>query len=118
MTEHRGGAGESAREVADYERRYERRRKALGYVEEDNRDPVAPAEGAQDIRGSDVAAADRPDVQPFRPSDPVPEREAAGEVADDDESERFDKRYFRGIAYFDTQSFTVPQSRLSKNASM
>ena len=44
---------------------------------------------------------------------------AAGEVPGDDEGERLDGRYSqRESAYFDTQSFTVAQSRLSKNASM
>jgi hypothetical protein len=49
------------------------------------------------------------------PDDPVPEREAAGEVAGEDESEL---DYLGLIWYFEAQSLIVAQSRLSKKASM
>ncbi len=119
MAEHRRAPGERARDVAGDQGRDERGHEPLGDVEHDHRDRIARAEAPPDVRRPDVAAADRPDVDaPRQPHDPVSEREAAGEVADDDEGERLDNRYFRGIAYFETQSFTVFQSRLSKNASM
>jgi hypothetical protein len=51
-----------------------------------------------------------------REDDHRTEREAAGQVAGDDEGQGFD--YFRGMPYFETQSFTVAQSRFSKKASM
>jgi hypothetical protein len=52
---------------------------------------------------------------PQQSDEPVPEGEASGQVAGEDE-ERV--RYFGLIWYFETQSFTVDQSMLSKNASM
>jgi hypothetical protein len=49
--------------------------------------------------------------------DPVPEREAAGQAADEGECERL-ARYRNGMLYPETQLLTVAQSRFSKNASM
>ncbi len=118
MAEHRGAARERARDVARDEGRGERRRETLGDVEHDHRQRVAGTERPPDVRPTDVAAADGANVDAAgRPNDPVSEREAAGEIADEDEDESLDC-YFKGTWYFDTQSFTVAQSRLLKKASM
>jgi hypothetical protein len=104
--------------VARRERGDEHREEALRHVEQDDRDPVARPERAPDVRRADVPATDGPDVDALRPADdPVPEREAAGQIADEDEGERLDD-YFNGMAYPETQLFTVVQSRFWKNASM
>jgi hypothetical protein len=104
--------------MAGDERRDERGHEALGHVEHDHRDRVPSAEAPPDVRRADVPAADPADVLAARPpDDPVPGRDAAGQIPEKDESESL-YGYFSGIAYFDIQSFTVPQSRLSKNASM
>jgi hypothetical protein len=94
----------------------ERRHEALGDVEQDDGNPERGPEAAPDVRGADVAAAVGTDVlAPEQQDEPVPEREAAGQVAGEDEQEI---RYFGLIWYCDTQSFTAAQSMLSKNASM
>ena len=65
----------------------------------------------------DVEQDDR-DVDALRPADdPVPEREAAGQIAEEDEGDRLDD-YFSGMPYPETQLLTVAQSRFWKNASM
>ncbi len=67
---------------------------------------------------ADVPAAYRPDVDALRPADdPVPERKAAGQIAEGDEKDRLDD-YFSGMPYPETQLLTVAQSRFWKNASM
>jgi hypothetical protein len=67
---------------------------------------------------ADVPAAHRPDVDALRPADdPVPEREAASQLAEEDENHRLDD-YFSGMPYPETQLLTVAQSRFWKNASM
>ena len=96
MSEHRRTAGESSGDVADSEGRRERGSESLRNVEQDHRDPVARPEGAPDVRGADVPSADRAYVDTAGgPHDPVSKREAAGEIAGDDEGESLD-RYFRG----------------------
>ena len=118
VPEHRGAAGKRAGDVTRHEGRDQRRHEPFGNVEQDHRNREPRPEAPPDVRRADVPAADRPDVDAAGPAHhPVAEREAAGEVPGDDEGERFDG-YFSGIAYFETQSFTVPQSRFSKNASM
>ena len=91
---------------------------ALRDVEQDDRTPVPRPERAPDVRRTDVPAADGPDVDALRPADdPVPEREAAGQIAEEDEGGRLDD-YFSGMPYPETQLLTVAQSRFWKNASM
>jgi hypothetical protein len=83
--------------VADGERGDERGHEALQHIEHDHRNRVTRPEGPPDVRRADVPAADGPDVHALRRADdPVPEREAAGQVADEDEGERLDD-YFNGI---------------------
>ena len=70
------------------------------------------------------AAPDRADVDAAEEArEPVPERQAADHVASGDEvgvSTRLElgARAYGRIWYLAAQSFTTPQSRLSKNASM
>ena len=86
----------------------------------DHRNRVPRPERAPHVRGADVPAAHgvrMSDAARSPADDPVPGRNAAGEIADDDEERGLDG-YFKGIAYPETQLLTVVQSRFSKNASM
>src|SRR5262245_35201178 len=118
VAEHRRAAGQRSGDRPGREGRGERGHEAFRDVEHDHRNRVAGPEGPPDVRGADVPAADGANVDTLRPADdPVPEREAAGQVADDDEGQRLDG-YLKGIPYPVTQLLTVTQSRFSKNASM
>jgi hypothetical protein len=116
VAEHRGAAHERADERALDLDGDQRRDEPLRYVEQDHRRAEPGPEAAPDVGGADVAAAELPDVaSPEDPDDPEAEREAAGQVAGDDQD---GGGYFGLIWYFATQSFTVAQSMLSKKASM
>jgi hypothetical protein len=88
MAEHRRRTRQRARDVPRDERGHERRREALGDVEQRDRKAEASAVDAPDVRGSDVPAAELADVgTPGNPDDPEAEREAAGEIAGRDEEQ-------------------------------
>jgi hypothetical protein len=116
VAEHRRGPGERAGHVADRERRDQRRREALRDVEQRDRKPQPRAVDAPDVGRADAPASEGADVgAPRGAYDPVPEREAPGEIAGDDEGKGL---YLGLISYFAAQSLTVAQSRLLKKASM
>jgi hypothetical protein len=116
VPEHGSAADERADESALELGRHERRDEALADVEQDDRDAQPRAEAAPDVRRADVPAPVLADVLPPQQQDePVPEREAAGQVAGEYQ-ERIG--YLGLIWYCETQSFTVAQSMLSKKVSM
>jgi hypothetical protein len=95
VAEHRRAADKGADERALHLRGEERRDESLGDVQEDDDRTKARAEAAPDVRGADVPAAELADVATLeRPDEPVPEREAAGQVTGDEES---CGRYLRSI---------------------
>jgi hypothetical protein len=115
VPQHRRAAGHDACPLPDDERADQRRDETLRRVEDDDREPESPPEDAPDVRPADVAAAVTPDVRPpDRRDQPIAGGYRAGEIAGDGDK---DGGYF-WIWYPDTQSLTVDQSRLSKNASM
>ena len=93
VAEHRRAAGERTGDMPDRHRRDERRDEPLEDVEQHHRNRVARAR-PRARRSSPRCCRCRPCGCPRRgpAGDPVPEREAAGEVADDDEGERLDRR--------------------------
>jgi hypothetical protein len=96
VAEHRRATRERACDMTGSERRNERGREPLRDVEQDDRNPIARPERAPDVRPADVPAPDGPDVDTASgPYDPVSEREAAGEVAGDDEGESLDQCPFQ-----------------------
>jgi hypothetical protein len=116
VAEHRRSADQRTDEGSLQLGSHQRRHEPLGDVEQDDGRAERRPEAAPDVRGADVAAAVGADVLPPKQQDePVPEWEAAGQVAGEDEKEF---RYLGLIWYLDTQSFTAAQSMLSKNASM
>jgi hypothetical protein len=116
VAEHRGASDQRSDEGALELNGHERGNEALGDVEHDHRRAEPRPETAPDVRGADVPAPVFPDVvAPDQQDEPVPEGEAAGDVAGEDEEEIV---YLESIWYFETQSLTVAQSMLSKNASM
>jgi hypothetical protein len=116
MPEHRRSSRQGAREVPRDDGRHEGRGKPLRHVEQRDADAEPRAERPPYVRGADVSAPVPSDVFAARTAyDPVPERKTAGEVAGDYDEKRL---YLGLIWYFDAQSLTVAQSRLSKKASM
>ena len=116
VAEHCGASDERSDERALELNGHERRNEALGDVEHDHRRAEPRPEAAPDVGCADVPAAVLANVlAPQQQHEPVPEGQAAGQVAGENEEE---VGYLGSIWYFETQSFTVAQSRLSKNASM
>jgi hypothetical protein len=96
VPEHRRPAGQRSGDVTRSERGDEGGKEALGDVEDDDGNPITGPEGAPDVRGADVPTADGPDVDAARRlDDPVSKREAAGEIAGDDEGESLDQCPFQ-----------------------
>jgi hypothetical protein len=86
VADHRGDAREHADEVAAEPEPQHRRDRALGDVEERDREAHLEAERAPDVRRARVAAAERPDVHAAQhEGEPVPPRHAAEDVAGGDE---------------------------------
>ena len=82
VAEHRRSADEGADQRAFDLRGEERRDEPFGDVEQHHGRSETRPEAAPDVRGADVAAAELADVATLeRPDEPVPEREAAGQVA-------------------------------------
>src|SRR5919204_3402814 len=101
--------------MVDVDRREQRGREALRGVQQHARHAQPRPKGAPDVGRADVPAADGADVDAAEGADePVPGRDASREVARDyaEESRQV------VIWYRLTQSLTVSQSRLLKNASM
>src|SRR5262245_5992072 len=116
VPEHRCAARQCARERARDLGGDEGGHEPLREVEHDHGSTEAGAEAPRDVRGADVAAPEAADIAALEdPDEPVAEREAAGQVAGQDEECGF---YLSVISYFATQSFTVAQSRLFMKASM
>ena len=115
VAEHRSGASEYAREMRDDERRCKSRRESFERVDEHDGQSEPPPVDTPHVRPADVAAADRSDVSVLDCAhQPVAGRNRPRQVANDYE----ERSAYVWIWYFDTQSLTVRQSRLSKNASM
>ena len=86
MADHGRDAREHADEVAAEPEAEHRGDRALGDVEERDREPHLEAERAPDVRRAGVAAPERPDVDPAQnEGEPVPPRHAAEDVARGDE---------------------------------
>src|SRR5438477_9589231 len=118
MATHRGGTRHHASQVRHDQGRDESRRESLCRIEQHDREAEPPAVDAPHFRPADVAAPVPADVVALdEPHEPVAPRHRAEHVPGDDEERRRHSAYV-GIWYFDTQSLTVDQSRLSKNASM
>src|SRR5581483_8771523 len=116
VTEHRRAAREDAGKMRVRLRRDQRRDEALRGVHQHDRQPVPAPVDPPHVRPADVAAAERADVRALESADdPVAGRDAAGQVAGDDQDRQ---RQRAGTPYPVTQPLTTPQSRLSKKASM
>ena len=102
-------------DVPHHEGRDQRRDESLDDVEQHHGNRVACSCRPPDVRRPDVAAADLADVLAAEdPNKPVAARDAAGQVAGEDE-----ERSVQGVIWYPlTQALTASQSRLSKNASM
>src|SRR3954447_20692099 len=115
VAQHRSRAGEDAGEVRDVDGREHRGDEALRRVDEHHGQAERAPEDAPHVRAADVPAAQRTDVDVLHGADePVSRRDRPGEIAGD----YCGRGGYFWIWYFDTQSLTVRQSRLSKNALM